>query len=74
MAIFPVNGYFKSSIEEISSVLSSYSTDFSDAVPDFFNIGFDISKPAGFNILALILNILMRVLKTIPKALNTLQY
>jgi len=36
-------------VEEISSVLSTYSTNFSGAAPDFFNIGFDISKPAGFS-------------------------
>jgi hypothetical protein len=45
----PKTGYFVTHIEEITSTLSSYSTDFSDAIPDFFNIGFDISKHAGFS-------------------------
>jgi hypothetical protein len=49
ISVLPKTGYFVTHIEEISSTLSSYSTDFSDAVPDFFNIGFDISKPAGFS-------------------------
>ena len=29
--------------------LSNYSTDFSTAAPDFFNIGFQVNKPAGFS-------------------------
>jgi hypothetical protein len=38
-----------SRIEEISSTLSSYSTDFSNSASDFFNIGFTVSRPAGFS-------------------------
>jgi hypothetical protein len=49
ISVLPKTGYFITQIEEISSTLSSYSTSFSDAAPDFFNIGFDISKPAGFS-------------------------
>ncbi len=45
----PKTGFFVTHIEEISSTLSAYSTDFSNAAPDFFNIGFDISKAAGFS-------------------------
>ena len=45
----PKSGFFVTHIEEISSTLSKYSTDFSGAAPDFFNIGFDVSKPAGFS-------------------------
>ncbi|MGD0754716.1 MAG: T9SS type A sorting domain-containing protein [Bacteroidales bacterium] len=49
LGVLPKTGFFKAPVEEISSTLSTYSTDFSDAVPDFFNIGFDITKPAGFS-------------------------
>jgi hypothetical protein len=44
----PANGYYVIHIEEIASTLLEYSTDFSNASADFFNVGFDISKPAGF--------------------------
>jgi len=49
LAILPKTGFFVTHIEEISSTLPGYSTDFSDAGPDFFNVGFSVSKPAGFN-------------------------
>jgi hypothetical protein len=49
LATLPKSGYFVTHIEEISSVLPTYSTDFSGAASDFFNIGFDISKPSGFS-------------------------
>jgi hypothetical protein len=49
ISVLPKTGYFVTHIEEISSTLSTYSTDFSGAAPDFFNIGFDITKPAGFS-------------------------
>jgi hypothetical protein len=49
VGMLPKTGYFVTDIEEIASTISSYSTDFSDAAFDFFNIGFDISKPAGFS-------------------------
>jgi hypothetical protein len=46
----PKTGFFVSHIEEIySNTVATYSTDFSNAAPDFFNIGFDISRPAGFS-------------------------
>lgn len=49
IAELPKTGFFITHIEEISStVLTSYSTDFSTAAPDFFNIGFEVTKPAGF--------------------------
>jgi hypothetical protein len=35
-------------IEEISPTLTNYATDFSVSAPDFFNIGFQVIKPAGF--------------------------
>ncbi|MCX6301623.1 MAG: T9SS type A sorting domain-containing protein [Bacteroidia bacterium] len=44
----PENGYFTIRIEDISSVVSGYSTDFTDASGDFFNIGFEIVKPNNF--------------------------
>jgi hypothetical protein len=47
--ILPAKGYFAINIEAISSVLDNYSTDFSDAGPDFFNIGFDIDRPVSFS-------------------------
>jgi hypothetical protein len=49
IAVLPKTGFFITHIEEIfSTVLTSYSTDFSTAAPDFFNIGFEVIKPAGF--------------------------
>ena len=48
LAVLPKTGFFVTHIEEISSTLPGYSTNFSDAGPDFFNIGFSITKPAGF--------------------------
>jgi hypothetical protein len=49
LASLPEAGFFVTHIEEISATLSSYSTDFSNAAPDFFNIGFDVIKPASFS-------------------------
>jgi hypothetical protein len=48
-SILPKNGFFVTRIEEISATVPKYSTDFSGAAPDFFNVGFDISRPAGFS-------------------------
>jgi hypothetical protein len=45
----PENGYYTVRIEDISSVVSGYSTDFTDASADFFNIGFGIAKPNNFS-------------------------
>ncbi len=45
----PENGFFSVRIEEISSVVASYSTDFTDASAEFFNIGFEIAKPEDFS-------------------------
>jgi len=47
-SVLPENGYFKVGIEEISSVVDSYSTDFSNAYADFLNKGFEIRKPVNF--------------------------
>ena len=49
VGVLPKTGFFVTKIEEITSTLTKYSSDFSDAAPDFFNNGFDISKPAGFS-------------------------
>lgn len=49
LGMLPRTGFFVTKIEEITTTLSSYNTDFSNAAPDFFNIGFDVSKPAGFS-------------------------
>jgi len=48
-AVLPKKGYFVTKIEDIGTVVKSYSTDFAGASPDFFNIGFDILKPQGFS-------------------------
>jgi hypothetical protein len=49
ISVTPKSGYFVTHIEEISSTLANYSTDFSGAAPDFFNKGFQVMKPAGFS-------------------------
>ena len=50
IAVLPNTGFFITHIEEIFSTVSkTYSTDFSGAGPDFFNIGFSVTKPAGFS-------------------------
>jgi hypothetical protein len=48
-SVLPKTGYFVVPVEGIESTLISYSTDFTNAVPDFFNIGFEIYKPTGFS-------------------------
>jgi len=45
----PASGYFAVIIEDIGPVLESYTTNFTDAGSEFFNIGFDVSKPSGFS-------------------------
>jgi|WetSurMetagenome_2_1015567.scaffolds.fasta_scaffold01030_5 hypothetical protein len=47
ISVMPESGYFAIPVEGLESVVDSYSTDFANAVPDFFNLGFEISKPAG---------------------------
>lgn len=49
LAVLPKSGFFVTHIEEISSTLPGYTTDFSSAGSDFFNVGFTVSKPAGFS-------------------------
>jgi hypothetical protein len=49
VAVLPETGYFVIHIEDILSTLQSYSTDFSGVEADFFNTGFNITKPAGFS-------------------------
>ncbi len=50
IAALPKSGFFVSHVEEIySDIKTNYSTDFSGAAADFFNIGFDISRPSGFS-------------------------
>ena len=44
-SVLPRKGYFAVKIEDISTTLESYSTDFSNAEADFFNKGFEITKP-----------------------------
>ncbi len=52
-AFLPDSGYFVTGIEGLSSVLQSYSTDFSSASSDFLNNGFEITQPDGFSSMAL---------------------
>jgi hypothetical protein len=48
-AVSPRSGYHSIKIESLLPVVSGYSTDFSDASADFFNSGFQIEQPSGFN-------------------------
>ena len=48
-ATLPEEGFFSVAIEDLGQVVDQYSTDFSDASKDFFNIGFEILKPSGFS-------------------------
>lgn len=45
----PSSGFFTVNIEPLGSATKSYSTDFSDASADFFNSGFEITKPLNFS-------------------------
>ena len=49
ISVVPKTGFYVTHIEEISSTVTKYSTDFSGAAPDFFNLGFQVSKPTGFS-------------------------
>lgn len=49
MGMSPKSGYYSVRIETLLPVVTSYSTDFSDAASDFFNSGFEIAQPTGFN-------------------------
>lgn len=49
IAMLPKSGFLSIPVEEISSTLPKYSTDFSTTAPDFFNIGFTVTKPTGFS-------------------------
>lgn len=48
LAVSPKTGSYITRIEEITATVTKYATDFTSAAPDFFSIGFDINKPAGF--------------------------
>lgn len=48
-AILPETSYYAFPVEEIFEAADRYSTDFSDAGQDFFNLGFRIFQPTGFN-------------------------
>ncbi|HUX56714.1 MAG TPA: T9SS type A sorting domain-containing protein [Bacteroidales bacterium] len=48
-SLLPESGYFVFQIEHLGSTLGSYSTDFTNAADDFFNVGFEITQPVGFN-------------------------
>ena len=51
--MLPSNGFFSIKIEGLKSTVTNYSTDFSNAANDFFNSGFEITKPLNFNSSAL---------------------
>lgn len=48
ISVSPESGFYAFPVEKISSVTDRYISDFSNAGPDFFNIGFTISKPDNF--------------------------
>lgn len=48
-SVIPSNGSYIIPVEGISSVVDSYSTDFSSGSADFFNRGFEIMRPLGFS-------------------------
>jgi hypothetical protein len=48
LAVSPKTGSYVIHVEEITSTVAKFTTDFTSAAPDFFSVGFDISKPAGF--------------------------
>jgi hypothetical protein len=48
-SVLPKKDFYVCNIEKIQSVVDGYSTDFKNSSDDFFNIGFNISKPSGFN-------------------------
>ena len=48
-SVFPKTGFESVPIEGVGLTISNYSTDFTNATADFFNIGFTVSKPAGFS-------------------------
>jgi hypothetical protein len=45
---FPSSGFSTIRIESLMPVVTSYTTDFTNASAEFFNSGFNITKPAGF--------------------------
>jgi hypothetical protein len=48
-SLLPDPGYFTIHIEDLTTIIESYSTDFSgEATADFINEGFDIYRPIGF--------------------------
>jgi hypothetical protein len=49
MSMSPSSGYYSVRIEALLPIVTNYSTDFSDAAPDFFNSGFEIAQPTGFS-------------------------
>ena len=49
MSVLPESDYFSVPVKAIGSVVSKYSTDFTDAASDFINDGFEIAKPSGFS-------------------------
>jgi hypothetical protein len=49
MRIAPSSGFYSIKIETLLPVVSSYSTDFTGAMSEFFNSGFEIAEPDGFS-------------------------
>ncbi len=46
---YPSAGFKEIKIEKLLPVVTNYSTDFADAASEFFNSGFEISRPSGFS-------------------------
>ena len=47
--VSPSNDYYSIRIESLLPAVTSYSTDFYNASAEFFNSGFEITKPSNFN-------------------------
>lgn len=50
ISMLPEKDFYAFPVEKIESIIDSYSTDFSNAASDFFNLGFYIGKSSGFSV------------------------
>ena len=48
ISVAPDSGYYSIGIVNIGPVISSYTSDFTDAEDDFFKLGFEFTRPLGF--------------------------
>lgn len=49
VTILPRTGFYTFNIEKIKETVDNYTTDFLPDGDDFFNLGFDVSRPSGFS-------------------------